>query len=422
MSSTRISNATLLPLDDDASYWWHTTAKVLANMLYQANYDCDSIQRNLLFYRSFIVPSMGSRPNSAADPSAAWKSYVTDDHSPIEYSWSWDGRAGNTPRVRFTIEPIGADSGSSADPYNQSMAKSLLGKLCKDSPDIDRTLHDHFEKELLSSTTNPSLVDARAAPQSHRSSMFVAIELEDAPTTVKTYFMPMIRALESNQTRAEVLFQAIRSLHRNHPNIDFPAFNGLIEYMANDALGSQTQVEMVAVDCVTLSMARVKIYLRSQETSWESLCRILTMNGHIQVTQRALEKMRMMWQLVFSLDEDFSTAQQLPTSHRSEAGTLYCFYARPGDTTLRCKLYIPVKYYGLNDRAIAQGLLQYFQRRGQDEFVNGYWSVLEGLCSHRPLDESCGIHTYISCEPKGDDMSVTSYFSPEIYHPIRTKR
>lgn len=217
-------------------------------MLYQANYHLDSIGHILLFYRSVIVPSMGSRPVFAGGPPQAWKSYVRDDHSPIEYSWNWDGGAGKTPKVRCTTEPIGADSGSSTDPYNQSMPKTLLRNLCKDSPNIDMTVHDHFEKELLSSTTNTASVDARAPPQSHRSSMFVAIELGEADTDVKTYFMPMIKSLESNQTRSQVLFQSMRSLHRDHPNIVFPAFNGMIDYMANNALGSQTEVEMVAVD------------------------------------------------------------------------------------------------------------------------------------------------------------------------------
>ncbi|CAD6592678.1 MAG: hypothetical protein ASARMPREDX12_006348 [Alectoria sarmentosa] len=243
------------------------------------------------------------------------------------------------------------------------MPKTLLRNLCKNSPNIDMTLQDHFEKELLSSTTNTASIDARAPPQSHRSSMFLAIELGGADTDVKTYFMPMIKSLDSNQTRSQVLFQSINSLHRDHPNTVFPGFNGLIDYMANDALGSQTEVEMVAVDCVTPSMARVKIYLRSQEASWECLCSILTMNGQIKVSRRAFEKMRPLWQLVLSLEHDISTAQQLPASHRSEAGTFYCFYARPG------------------------------------------------VAEFTPIS--------ISCEPKGDDVSVTSYFSPEIYYPTR---
>ncbi len=129
--------------------------------------------------------------------------------------------------------------------------------------------------------------------------------------------------------------------------------------------------------------------------------------------------MRTLWQLVLSLEDRFPPAQQLPTCHRPEAGTFYCFYARPGDTGLRCKLYIPAKYYGRNDEAVARGLLRYVRARGGDQFVNGYWNVLEDMCSHRPLNERCGLHTYISCEPKGDELSVTSYFSPEIYSSPR---
>lgn len=129
---------------------------------------------NLLFYSSVIIPSMGSQPALARSRPQARKSYVTDDHSSIEYSWSWDGRAGKTAKIRFTIEPIGADSGSPADLYNQSMARMLLQNLRNESSNINLTMYDHFEKELLSYVTRTASVDARAPLKSHRSSIFVA--------------------------------------------------------------------------------------------------------------------------------------------------------------------------------------------------------------------------------------------------------
>lgn len=369
MSSQAMSDLATLPqdvssqLDNNEEFWWQGTGRTLLSMLHHAGYDLDALMRNLSLYRSVIVPWMGSRPTNEGKPQS-WRSYVTDDHSPIEYSWSWEGASDKKPKVRFTVEAVGKQSGSNTDPYNRLATKQLLSQLCRYSTDIDLTIHSHFEDELVASGTDKSSDGIRLPPGTHRSSMFIAAELEDTGTSVKTYFMPMLKAIELNQTRANVLFHSIERLERDHPEISFPAFKTLSTYMGNDPLGTHCEVEMIAVDCVKPSQSRVKIYLRSQDTSWDTVRSILTMNGQISISQQALANLRTLWQLVLGLEPNFSSVDQLPQCQRSEAGTFYCFWARPGDQALTCKLYIPAKYYGKNDRAIAQGLSRYLQSYG----------------------------------------------------------
>ena len=417
--------AVLSPLSQDAEYWWHTTGRTLANLMYQAGYNIESLTANILFFRRFAVPWMGKRPTSAGEPQA-WRSYVTDDHSPIEYSWSWSGGNGNgnIPKIRFTIEAMGDESGTARDPYNQSASRTLLSDLRRQLTGVDFTIHDHFANELLPTGKDSRAIDARAPETGHRSSIFIAFEMQSSGSspTIKTYFMPMIRAIEMRQSRAETLIQAMNSFNRDFPNLAVPAFDHLTEFMRNEDLGSRCEVEMVAIDCIAPLQSRVKIYLRSQETSWNQVLSILTMNGLIPLSHPAQRDLREIWHLVLSLPTDFDPNASLRHCNRLEAGTFYCFYARPGEERLRCKLYIPAKYYGRNDRAIASGLEKCFQKRGQEGFVQRYWRVMEEMCAHRELEESCGLHSYISCEPDEDgegELSITSYFSPEVYHSKR---
>lgn len=412
----------LPPLNDDASFWWRTTGKTMTNMLYQASYDPDSLIRNLLFFRSTVIPYMGYRPISAGGAPSSCRSYVCDDHSPIEYSWSWDGGKGKTQKIRFTIEPLGADSGNANDPFNQAMTEQYLGELSSLSAKTDCTIHDHFARNLLPSNTSTavSVINSRASPNSHRSSMFVATELETAGPTVKTYLMPMLRALETSQSRTSLLASTLTSFNSSYPQHSIPAFSSLISYLSDSPLGKTTEIEMIAIDCTSPPTARVKIYPRSLATDWSTITSILTMNHTLAVSPTALASLKALWYSVLSLPPSYPETLPLPTTcTRAEAGTFYCFYARPGETQVKCKLYIPAKYYGQSDANIARGLSNYFQQRGKEREVASYWAVMEEMCQHRDLAEGCGLHSYISAEPKGDEVSVTSYFSPEINYSGR---
>ena len=317
-------------------------------MLQQADYSIHDQYACLLFFRTVIIPALGEQPDVSGRPSQ-WESYTTDDFSPIEYSWNWDG-AGDKPKIRFSIEAIG-------------LGGDRVG--------------------------------------------------------VKAYFMPMLRSLETNQSRVQVVARAFNTLSQLRGGAEYPALEKLISFMRTDFLGCQTEVEMLSVDCLDPKDARIKIYIRHPQTSWKSVRAMMTMNGQIKVSEDDQEELWRFWRAVLSLDEDYSKSAELPKCDHSTAGMFYCFYAREGDKFPTPKLYVPAKHYGRNDRAIADGLAQYFGDRGKDSHIDNYKKVVEQLSNHRPLESQCGIHTYISCRFTDHGLSVTSYLSPEIYHPAR---
>lgn len=322
-------------------------------------------------------------------------------------------------KTRFAIEAIGSISGSSIDPFNQSRSAELISTLSATQPHVDLQLFNHFWDTLLVSSKDAILIDERASPNSHRSSLFIACELEERSIMVKAYFMPMLRALETNQSRTQVVARAIRSVGDMRQGVQYPALETLPNFMEEDPVGSQIEVEMVSVNCIDPRESRIKVYIRHPSTSPGSIRTMVTMNGHIKLSQDKLQDLWHFRRSILSLDLDFPNTAELPRNDHSTAGMLYCFYAREGDKLLVPKLYLAAKHYGQSDRAIVDGLAEYFHEKGKDEYLENYKSVLQQISSHRPLESERGIHTYIACRCTDPGLSVTSYLSPEIYHQAR---
>ena len=100
----------------NAQSWWTTTGSLLAILLRKAKYQLEAQCDVLLFYFAFIAPELGpSLDLFGRFP--RWKSFMTDDGTPLEMSWEW-GLGDSPPTVRLSIEPIGLTAGTPQDPLN----------------------------------------------------------------------------------------------------------------------------------------------------------------------------------------------------------------------------------------------------------------------------------------------------------------
>ncbi len=417
MSSTeawRVLTTRLPPLDRDSAFWWYTTGTTVANMLYQAGYDQHAQYNSLIFYYYFIISRLGSRPTTYGK-SQGFESYTTDDFSPIEYSWSWAG-LNKSPKIRFAIEAIGPESGTSADPFNQNMSMELINHLRSTLPGIDLQLFHHFWNTLLVTTNDAETtkrINTIAEPNSHRSSLFIACELGGSEMLVKVYFMPMLRALQTGQSRIETFQQSMHQLTQTIT--PFPALQPLFTYLTTSPLGAQLELEMISVDCIDPSKSRIKVYFRSPQTSFDAIRAILSLDGLIPISSVTWTDLQAIYRLVFGLPDSFQAAQELPPCRHSTAGMFFCFFARAGDALLTPKLSLPAKHYGKDDRSVALGLATFMGERGRGQWVGGYLNVLEGMSAHRKLGEGLGLHTYVACQVDEGGLRVTSYLGPEIY-------
>jgi hypothetical protein len=60
-------------------------------------------------------------------------------------------------------------------------------------------------------------------------------------------------------------------------------------------------------------------------------------------------------------------------------------------------VYSPVRHSARNYLVIANGPSSFLQGQGNSKHINGHTQMLKRVCSHRSLEESCSLRTYIVC-------------------------
>lgn len=267
----------LHPPGEDAKFWWLNAGSPLAILVHQAGYNSKSQYASLLFLYCCIVPFLGPRPTPRGRP-AKWRSFMTDDFSPIEYSWSWDTPKAS-PRVRFSVEAIGEDAGTAFDPFNQKMTDELIHQVGSTVTKVDWHLFNYFRSMFYQAdTTRLTEADSIAPGLSHNSSLFMAFEPQTADVAVKAYFVP-VKAEQTGRSRLSVLTESIQGLER--PDLKLPAYDHLLDFLTRRSAACQVDIIGIAIDCIPLSQSRLKIYVRSSKTSFDSVCDFLSLGGNL---------------------------------------------------------------------------------------------------------------------------------------------
>lgn len=415
MEAFQVLNKWLHLPGEHAKFWWLSIGSPLAALVHQAGYSDNSQYASLLFLYQCIVPFLGPRPTPSGRP-ANWKSFMTDDFSPIEYSWSWDTSKG-PPKIRFSVEAIGRDAGTKLDPFNQNMTDELIRRVNPHLAHVDWQWFNHFRYMFCQSDASHFNLAESDPELSHKSSLFMAFELQKTGVVVKAYFVP-VKAEQTRRSRLSVLSESIHSLQG--PDLRFPSYDYLSAFLASRSSTSRLDIIGVAIDCVSPIDSRLKVYVRSYEASFDSVCDFLSMDGKLNIfTEDTLRDFRSLWYAVLGLDDDFSACEELCSKKHQTAGVLYNFDIKAGIIMPEAKVYIPVRHYAPNDLVVARGLTSYLKSKGRGGFTDNYMRALERICTHRSLADGCGLQTYISCAVQNDQLVLTSYMSPEIYHSAR---
>ncbi|KAL9123288.1 MAG: hypothetical protein Q9187_000160 [Circinaria calcarea] len=408
----------------DCDYWWQLTGPHLAVMLFEAGYSVHDQYEGMLFHYHTVVPRLG--PCASPSQTPKWKSLLTVDGTPIEYSWKWNTVYG-VPDVRYTMEPIGSLTGTSIDPLNQDSTKDLLYKLSLAMPSLDLTWFHHFAAAFYDSDKQKYATE----PDAHlTTTMSLAFEFLEKGLTVKTYFAPK-KLGQKGPVGLDIWENAVRGIAPANASLD-----KVFSFIKTDVEGSLLQPFMLAIDCVKPSKSRMKLYVQSPHTSFDSVRTIMTMGGQIHGMDHALEELNELIKLTVGLDKDFPSSREIPASTAYApaalanfkdlpillSGYLYYFDVAPGSSVPDIKFYIPIRRYGKDDLQIARGLTRWMESRGRGRFNDNYMRILESLATHRTLDSAVGVQTYISCAFQKGELSITTYMGPEAYHPQRLSK
>ncbi|TEY24295.1 hypothetical protein BOTCAL_1408g00020 [Botryotinia calthae] len=401
-----------------SKFWWDTAGSIFRALLSSAQYNPGEQKRAVDFYRYVVAPNLGPEPHLGIGQHP-WPSFMTDDFSPLEFSWCWGSlRNPVAPSIRLSFEAIGTQAGTLADPWNSASTLDLVERLRATIPTVDLEYFDLFSKHLV--PDNSLTINDALNFHGYRSSLFLAVEFKNHEPTIKVYWLPLLKALQTLQPMSTMICGALESVSSSLKG--FSALDKLIDFLKNTAPLLGLTPFIVATDCITVSKSRIKVYTRCQETSFASVEAMMSLFSGNQIISNGIQQLRDLWRLMLLQNEEFCPTKNLPACSHITAGMLYYFEVNQSSMEITTKVYIPVKHYGKNDQVVSAGLAKFL--RGRDDYYGAiferYLDAMNYICSHRDLASTNGLQTYISCRIKDDSLELTSYLSPQIYHPGRS--
>ncbi|KAI1800449.1 aromatic prenyltransferase [Daldinia bambusicola] len=392
--------------DHHARYWWKSSGYALAILLEKAGYSSQAQHEILRFVRG-ITPSLGA---AYVPGRQRWESFMTDDHNPIELSWDWR-TGGKSPKIRFSIEPVGVHAGTHLDPNNQYAAPKLLETMQHLLPGTNLEWLAHFRQKLR-------VKDVGESVEGHQSKEFYAYDLGEEGIISKAYFFPGFKATATGRSNLDVISDTIETAPGCSPE-KLQALEIFRDY-ACDPSTPRLEMDMLAIDLVDPAESRFKIYFRIRDTSFSSVRKAMTLGNRIRTPgmKRGLEDLRSLYRALLSggMDGDDGDVQ-LPTKDHRTAGILYNVEFKYGSKSPKVKAYLPVRHYARSEEAIMSAVDEYLNRATPLTRANmvNYRGAMETIFSRDSLRTRSGLHTYIGCSVEADsELRLVSYINPRL--------
>jgi len=334
------------------------------------------------------------------DPLAAdrihWKSFMTDDYTPVELSWSWtDGAA--LPVVRYSVDPISSRSGTWRDCTNLRTAARFRRDAERIFGDTaDWTWFDALYEDLVISRC------PRTTLKNTPSQVLFSFDLVGDRQTLKAYLVPSVRACRQRVTNEALVRNALLRLE---PDEEVQAAYSTFFEFLDSFEAHRPAIEMLGIDCVEPTRSRMKIYVRSRQTSFEEVVRMMTLGGMVSVDLPSLEA------LMAAVLGKETVNSLLEVGHRT-SGYLYYYEFHPHSKSIKAKIYIPVRHYAPSDGFVATGMGQYLKSRGFGLDGVEYSEALQRSLPQASL-EDIGAHTYITYSYSGGKVTLSSYINPQ---------
>ncbi|KAF4457889.1 Tryptophan dimethylallyltransferase 1 [Fusarium austroafricanum] len=346
-SSQLFKAKTWANLDIHQQHWNQTIGYTLSMFLNSAEYDQPSQSRILAQFSQLVAPNLGSSP-VLGEPQ--WKSFMTDNHCPVELSW--DFHTGTSqPTIRYSVEPIDLDAGTVLNPYNDNAATNFKEQTVKVFPGTDTTLFDHFQAYFNGKWTG-------GKPEGHHTTMFWAFDLKQNATTNKAYFFPGIVAHASNMSTLEVVADAISSSPGCSPET-IGSFTTFADFV-NQRKRLNLEIDMLALDLAPLEKSRLKVYFRDRRTDFRSIREMMSLGGLVRGREFdvGIKNLKTLWSALLGMN---GVSEDVPLPHKDHrtAGILYNVEFCARSTVPKIKIYIPVRHYAKSDSQIIEALASF---------------------------------------------------------------
>lgn len=314
----------------------------------------------------------------------AWPSFVTDDHTPIEFSITFS--TGKRPVVRMVGEPLPQyikDSLSMADIVNT--AEEFYAQ-AKAQNSFNWTVYEKLKHLYM-------------VPAENASGPFYAcfgVDLQPMSDMLyKIYFNPQVEG----PTKAVEKICA--------------AFN-LLDMDCAPLLDLQKKMRLPdsAFEFLSFDLnddPRLKIYIRVMEFSWEVVESLISKSQ-----ESSTENAKTFWDHFCSMVNGILTPRTVERATTTKGISITMEYNIKAKSLIGIKCHFPLRYYYHNDEILGKEVQKYLTTH---KFVNSenYFDTLTKLSS-RKLSARTGMQTVVSTSQKlSGEREVTIYLSPEFY-------
>lgn len=290
-------------MDQDGLYWCSLVIKQLTLLLDSSpSYTLAEVQSHIDCVKKRLLEAgaLGPKPIS---PIASWKSYLTDDHSPIEYSLSIKK---NACTIRFAFEPLSSLSGTPGDPVNHIAPTKWLDKNKGKNDDLSwmNTLSQHL---VLDPPEHASLSPDACGLTQH----VFGLDLVDKPMLKPYIFYDSLArqtsssVSESGVQKDKILANAMEAVGLGSPWGKVATY---LEHLRLHRPQHAGQTEFIGWDAVTPKSARMKVYVRFAKADLPELLSHLDLGGALDVTKQHTREIQAaateMWHVLAGANED----------------------------------------------------------------------------------------------------------------------
>lgn len=395
----------------------------LDGLMEDASYAPSARMRFNAIFQAHIAPFMGEPPHRQRMlyGGQAWPSFMTDDHTPIEYGLAWKGRAKTVslegeatapPQVRFSIEAIDT---SEVMRYGTNRSASL------------RIVSSLAAAGLLDASLFHTLFD-RICIEAHKdrsqrgSEIFLGFDiLPSGSVSVKAYFvLEHGSSVDSTSSSRDLVVDCLSRLdHQMHGKADTGSwtnrcgYNRIIQQLQKVDQEKQGKPVLLSVDLVRPQDSRCKLYWRFPHvTRAKEAASYLELKDGPSTWQGSLEHVLG----IFSEDES------LPCSSKHPTGGMLVYYdlATPqislqneeADLVPNSKAYLPIRLFDdckqrwTKTDKIASLLKEQYQTSFD------YTSAVGRVSSSPEVRDP---HTYLCMERKGESLVFSTYIKPTLF-------
>ncbi|CAA7268858.1 unnamed protein product [Cyclocybe aegerita] len=320
-------------------FWYTATSPILSRFLSYSGCTQQQQEEFLSFYYASITPLLGLSPQQFSQRGMKPLSFLSDDHTPVEFIWVIEGDG--TSSIRFAMDTLAHDGTPLPAKHCQQMLQSLRKVGCVKS--FDSTWTDVCHETLLCSSSTAST-----------SQFFFGGDFAPTGMVGKVYYLPHARAQITGESEDQLVTECMARLGLS------VGWNAVLSYMSSLPAETRPSTEMVSVDCLESSRNRLKVYFRARDRTLSGIEQHMTLGGALdgEAVQNTLRVVRNLWGFLFP-----GVGRDQPLSPRADKaflpGFLIYYEMKLGNPTPFPKVYIPVRQYCESDSQIIDGVSRY---------------------------------------------------------------